>query len=206
MEGEEKYLPTTVVLLIVAGALLVLFSIIAAQMLEGTNLFSDRGIIVSRAILFPLGILMMFWGILISLSSSDKIAKAITGIIAIVLVFSFEIYLFHSPSSIKIVRNQNEILKYKIVNTDDNSSGDTTKIVFRAMLDVNSLPTQKQLKNTAIAIWRTGDTTAAETSVLLYLPTMNTKGTEYADVEFYTGGVKSISVHNYVLKLNNISF
>ena len=207
MESDEQYLPTTVVLLIVAGAILVLFSIIAAQMFEGASLFSDKGILISRAILFPLGILMMFWGIFISLSNSDKVAKSIVGAFAIVFIFLFEIYLFHSPpQQIDISQMQNGILKYSIISKGDNSVGDTTRTVFRTMLDVNSLPTRRQLENTAKAIWRNGDTTAAETSILLYLPGMDTKSTEYADVEFYPGGMKSISIHNYVLKLNNITF
>ena len=196
MEGEEKYLPTTVVLLIVSGAILILYSIIAEQMLAGTALLSDKGILISRAVLFPLGVLMMFWGIFISLSRSDKIAKSITGALAIVMVFSFEIYLIYSPPRVI----SDNLLKFRVAAVDRVVDNDTTKVVIRVVLDSNTPPPRSLLKSTAESIWRSDDTTADNFSVLFYLPDMDVQNVEYAYVEFCPGGMKSMSVHNYILK------
>ncbi|RKZ26970.1 hypothetical protein DRQ26_03665 [bacterium] len=196
MEGEEKYLPATVVLLIVSGAILILYSIIAEQMLAGTALLSDKGILISRAVLFPLGVLMMFWGIFISLSRSDKIAKSITGALAIVMVFSFEIYLIYSPPRVI----SDNLLKFRVAAVDRVVDNDTTKVVIRVVLDSNTPPPRSLLKSTAESIWRSDDTTADNFSVLFYLPDMDVQNVEYAYVEFCPGGMKSMSVHNYILK------
>ena len=200
MEGEEKYLPATVVLLIVSGAILILYSIIAEQMLAGTALLSDRGIIISRAVLFPLGVLMMFWGIFISLSRSDKIAKSITGALAIVMVFSFEIYLIYSPPRAEISDVSDNLLKFRVAAVDRDVDNDTMKVVIRVVLDSSTPPPRSLLRSTAESIWRSDDTTADNFSVLFYLPDMDVQNVEYADVEFCPGGIKSMSVHNYILE------
>ena len=59
------------------------------------------------------------------------------------------------------------------------------------MLDVDSLPSDEEMRNTATSIWENGNKDWKEFSVSLYLSDMNAESTEYAIGNFNKDGLLS---------------
>ncbi|MCX6233245.1 MAG: hypothetical protein NT175_00770 [Bacteroidetes bacterium] len=79
---------------------------------------------------------------------------------------------------------KSEILKYRITEKQDISYLNNQRMVYRIILDVDSLPTDKEMRNTAIYIWENGNKNWKEFTAFLYLPEMNTGLTAYGVGEF----------------------
>ena len=82
-----------------------------------------------------------------------------------------------------------ETLKYHLVSRQVNS--DISKMAYRIMLDVDSLPTDEKMRNTATSIWKNGNQKWKEFSVSMYLSDMNTESTEYVVGNFNKDGLSS---------------
>jgi len=84
---------------------------------------------------------------------------------------------------------KSEILKYRITEKQDISYLNNQRMVYRIILDVDSLPTDKEMRNTAIYIWENGNKNWKEFTAFLYLPEMNTGLTAYGVGEFNEDGL-----------------
>jgi len=99
----------------------------------------------------------------------------------------------------KNIEKNSELLKYKISEKQDISYLNTPRMVYRIILDVNSLPTEEEMKNTAINIWENGNKSWKEFTVFIYLPEMNTGLTAYGVGEFNNNGLVSFDKNEYSL-------
>lgn len=75
-------------------------------------------------------------------------------------------------------------LKFKIISKQDNSYMNTSRMVYKVLLDVDSLPTDGEIISTARSIWENENKEWKEFSVSVFLPDMNTESLEYAIVNF----------------------
>lgn len=82
-----------------------------------------------------------------------------------------------------------EILKYQIAKTQDISFMNTPRMVYRIMLDVDTIPTNTEMRNTASYLWENGNRNWEEFTVFLYLPYMSTESIAYGVGEFNKNGL-----------------
>ncbi|MDO9340606.1 MAG: hypothetical protein Q7T72_08790, partial [Bacteroidales bacterium] len=75
----------------------------------------------------------------------------------------------------------------------------TPRMVYRIILDVNSLPSDEEMKNTAINIWGNGNKNWKEFTVFQYLPDMNTEIPAYGVGEFNEDGLVRFYNNEYAL-------
>lgn len=94
---------------------------------------------------------------------------------------------------------KSEILKFRIVEKKDISYLNYPRMVYRIILDVNSLPTDKDMRNTAISIWKNGNRNWKEFTTFLYLPNMDTELAAYGIGEFNEKGLIEFRKNKYAL-------
>ena len=82
-----------------------------------------------------------------------------------------------------------EILDYQIVKIQDSSFMNIPKMLYRIILRVDSLPTDKGMRNTASYLWEHGNKNWEKFVVFLYLPYMSTESTAYRVAEFCKDGL-----------------
>lgn len=91
----------------------------------------------------------------------------------------------------KEAEKKSGILKYIISRKQDFSYLNIPRMAYRIILDVNSLPTKEEMKNTAITIWGNGNKNWKEFIVFIYLPEMDTESMAYGVGEFNDNGLVS---------------
>lgn len=96
-------------------------------------------------------------------------------------------------------KQKSGILNYSIAKREDISFMNTPRMVYRIILDVNSLPSDEEMKNTAINIWGNGNKNWKEFTAFLYLPEMNTEIPAYGVGEFNEGGLVRFNSNEYAL-------
>lgn len=67
-------------------------------------------------------------------------------------------------------QQKHEILKYQIAKQQDISFMNIPRMVYRIMLEVDSLPTEIEMRNTANYLWGNGNKNWKEFTVFIYLP------------------------------------
>lgn len=82
-----------------------------------------------------------------------------------------------------------KILNYTISEKEDISYLNTPRMVYRIILNVDSIPTETDMKNTAISIWENGNKNWKEFTTFLYLPEMNTGMMAFGVGEFNPNGL-----------------
>ena len=92
-----------------------------------------------------------------------------------------------------------EILKYSIVEKEDTSYLNTPRMVYRIILDVDKLPSDKEMEETAIAIWEKGNKNWEEFTVFIYLPEMDIHSLAYGIGEFNQNGLTEFKKNEYAL-------
>lgn len=92
-----------------------------------------------------------------------------------------------------------EILKYSITEKQDVSYLNTPRMVYRIILDVDKLPSDKEMEKTAIDIWEKGNKNWKEFTVFMYLPEMDTKSLAYGVGEFNQTGLTEFKKNEYAL-------
>lgn len=90
-------------------------------------------------------------------------------------------------------------LKYSIIERNDVSYLNTPRMVHRIVLNVDSIPSDKSIKEFAIKLWNNGNRKWKEYSVFIYLPEMNTQSFAYAIGEFRPDKIKYFEVNPKVL-------
>ncbi len=92
-----------------------------------------------------------------------------------------------------------EILEYSITEKQDVSYLNTPRMIYRIILDVDKLPSDKEMEETAIAIWEKGNKNWEEFTVFIYLPEMDTKLLAYGVGEFSQTGLTEFKKNEYAL-------
>lgn len=86
------------------------------------------------------------------------------------------------------------MLKYEIYAKEDISVDNLNRMVFRILLDVESVPTVGAMKKVAIDVWNKGNRHWDEFTTFFYLPDMNLNNSAYAIGEFSRSELKSFAV------------
>ena len=92
-----------------------------------------------------------------------------------------------------------QVLKYRITKKEDISFMGTSRMVYRIILEVSSVPTEKELKNTATQIWGNGNKTWQEFTVFMYMPEMDIESTAFGVGEFRPNGLLRFNRNEYTL-------
>jgi uncharacterized protein YcfL len=92
-----------------------------------------------------------------------------------------------------------EVLKFEIIQKQDISSLNNPRMINRIILDVDSLPTEQEMKNTATSIWENGNKTWKEFTVFIYLPEMNTELSAYGIAEYGENGLVKFDISKIAL-------
>ncbi|MEA2087108.1 MAG: hypothetical protein U9O91_03315 [Candidatus Caldatribacteriota bacterium] len=92
-----------------------------------------------------------------------------------------------------------EILKYSVTEKEDTSYLNTPRMVYRIILEVDKLPSDKEMEKTAIDIWKKGNKNWKEFTVFMYLPEMDTKSLAYGIGEFNQNGLTEFKKNEYAL-------
>lgn len=79
---------------------------------------------------------------------------------------------------------ESKVLKFDILKKEDISFAGVQRMVYRINLDVNSLPTDEEMKKTAISIWENGNKKWKEFTVFMYMPEQITDGPAFGIAEF----------------------
>lgn len=95
--------------------------------------------------------------------------------------------------------SKQEVIKYKIASKQDISYLNTPRMVYRIILNVDSLPTEAVMKKAAWHIWENGNKSWKEFTVFIYLPEMNTESTAYGVGEFNINGLLTFNINEYSL-------
>ena len=82
-----------------------------------------------------------------------------------------------------------KILKYQIAMQQDISFMNIPKMVYRIMLNVDSIPKDIEMRNTATFLWQNGNRNWEEFTVFIYLPYMNTESPAFGVAEFNKEGL-----------------
>ena len=90
---------------------------------------------------------------------------------------------------------KSEILDYTISEKQDISYFNTHRMVYRIILNVDSIPKVNEMKNTAISIWEKKNENWKEFTTFLYLPEMNTGMMAYGIGEFNQDGLVKIDMN-----------
>lgn len=77
-----------------------------------------------------------------------------------------------------------QILRFNILKKENISFAGVQRMVYRIVLDVNSLPTEEEMKKTAINIWENGNKNWEEFTVFIYMPEQITDGPAFGIAEF----------------------
>ncbi len=94
---------------------------------------------------------------------------------------------------------KSEILKFKITEKQDISYLNNPRMVNRIILDVDSLPTEQEMKNTATYVWENGNKNWKEFTVFIYLPEMNTGLSAYGIAEYSENGLVKFYINENAL-------
>lgn len=82
-----------------------------------------------------------------------------------------------------------QVLKYRIVKKEDISFMNTPRMVYRVILDINTIPSEQEMKNTAVQIWGNGNKSWQEFTVFMYLPDMDIESSAFGVGEFRPSGL-----------------
>ncbi len=93
------------------------------------------------------------------------------------------------------------VLPFKIVGERDVSYAGTPRMTKRVILQVDKVPSEKEMKDVAKSIWKNGNTSWKEFTVFLYLEGMPSDDIAYGVAEFRRNGLKEFSVSGFVLDL-----
>jgi hypothetical protein len=92
-----------------------------------------------------------------------------------------------------------KILNYTISEKQNISYLNTPRMVCRIILNVDSIPTENDMKNTALSVWENGNKHWKEFTVFMYLPEMNTGLTAFGIGEFNQNGLVKFDKNEYSL-------
>lgn len=95
--------------------------------------------------------------------------------------------------------NKQNTLNYNIVEKEDVSYSNTPRMVYRIVLDVDSIPSDEAMRNTAISIWENGNKQWSEFTTFFYLPETDTKSIAFGVGEFNKNGIVRFNKNEFSL-------
>jgi hypothetical protein len=95
-----------------------------------------------------------------------------------------------TPPSAEDVGGPAGPIPHRVVARQDVSYRGAQRMAYRVVLDVQEIPSEPAMCETAKAIWKNGNTRWDEFTVWLYLPDMNTRSLAYVTAEFRPSGLK----------------
>jgi len=90
-------------------------------------------------------------------------------------------------------------MKYKVVEKKDISYQGTPRMTYRGVIKTEVLPTESNLKETALGIWKNGNRGWKEFTIFIYLPDTDTQSVAYAIAEFRPSGLKEFKFNKWSL-------
>jgi len=99
----------------------------------------------------------------------------------------------------KEIEKSEDILSYWVKKKEDYSYLNNPRMSYRIVLNVDKLPSKKQLEDTATKIWKEGNKNWKEFTVFTYLPEMDTENIAYYIGEFRQHGLIRSEVEQYAL-------
>jgi hypothetical protein len=94
---------------------------------------------------------------------------------------------------------KSKVLEFRTIEEQDISYLNNPRMVYRIILDVDSLPTKKEMKNTATSIWENGNKKWKEFTIFIYLPEMNTELSAYGIAEYSENGLLKLDINENAL-------
>lgn len=92
-----------------------------------------------------------------------------------------------------------EVLDYQIVVKKDISYPGQSRMVYRVILNVESIPNEPHIKNTANKIWLSSNKKYDLLTVFMYLPKMDYKDVAYAIAEYDKSSIVKFEIQDYAL-------
>ncbi len=92
-------------------------------------------------------------------------------------------------------------LKYTVVERQDISYLGTPRMVFRVVVETNRIPSEAELKEIAIQLWRDGNKHWKEFTVFMYLPYMDIHSIAYGIGEFRPQGLKEFEIQDFAIDI-----
>ncbi len=89
------------------------------------------------------------------------------------------------------------ILTYSVIKREKISSGGSSKMVYRIILDVEEIPSQESMRETAESVWNNGNTKWEEFTVFGYLPGMDMGSAAYAVAKFRQTGMTDFRIQSF---------
>lgn len=108
---------------------------------------------------------------------------------------------FRADSMEKKELRRAKALKYTVVEKQDVSYLGTPRMVFRVVVKTNRIPSEAQLKDIAISLWKDGNKHWKEFTVFMYLPYMDTHSVAYGIGRFVPQGLKEFEIDDYAIDL-----
>ncbi|MBD3321221.1 MAG: hypothetical protein GF350_09020 [Chitinivibrionales bacterium] len=93
-----------------------------------------------------------------------------------------------------------DTLSYTIIDQQVLGNFVSSKFIMKALVNVEELPSGSNMKTTAEAIWKDGNTLWNNFTLFLYLPGMNHEGAAYCFCEFSHGGLQKYEVQKFAIK------
>lgn len=91
------------------------------------------------------------------------------------------------------------ILTYSVIKREKISSSGNSKMVYRITFDVEEIPSQESMRETAESVWNNGNTKWEEFTVFGYLPGMDVGSAAYAVAEFRPTGMTDFRIQSFAL-------
>ncbi len=94
-----------------------------------------------------------------------------------------------------------QILKYWIVEKEDQTKALTSKMEYRVMISTDTvIPSEAALRDTALAIWRENNDHQDRFTIFMYLPDMDPHRLAYGVAEFDRKGLQHFMLNDYALR------
>lgn len=91
------------------------------------------------------------------------------------------------------------ILTYSVINREKISSSGSSKMVYRIVFDVEEIPSQESMRETAESVWTNGNTKWEEFTVFGYLPGMDVGSAAYAVAKVRQTGMTDFRIQSFAL-------
>jgi hypothetical protein len=91
------------------------------------------------------------------------------------------------------------ILTYSVINREKISSSGSSKMVYRIVFDVEEIPSQEGMRETAESVWNNGNAKWEEFTVFGDLPGMDVGSAAYAVAKVRQTGMTDFRIQSFAL-------
>lgn len=90
---------------------------------------------------------------------------------------------------------ESQILSFKIADKQNVGLNNNERMIFKVIVEVDSIPNESMMKNTSLYIWENGNKHLKDFTTFLYLPEMNIESSAYGVGEFNESGLVKFVVN-----------